>query len=352
MQQENSFRKYAVSDLIKHMAARLPGPLRTAKHIKRTGLDVFFPFYHAVSNQDLPHTKHLYSLRNTAQFQADLDYLLNYFEPVKMGEFLAGEGRRDAQKPSMVLSFDDGLIQCHREVMPILLRKGIPATFFLNNDFIDNRDLFFRYKVSLLLELLPEKSEAEKKQAARILQCPVSEIGRWLLDLSYLERELPDRIAERWNYSFRDYLSANQVYLSSRHIQEMIQMGFEFGSHGFDHPMFSMLPIKESLDHIRQSTEDLQVRFGLDYKYFSFPFTDYGVQDNTIEELFRRGIIDAGFGTAGLKEDSWPGYYQRVPMEWAGLDARKVLRGELNRRRARLMLGNNRVSRGDTNKQQ
>ena len=96
------------------MAALLPGPFQMAKHLKRTGLDVIFPFYHAVSNQVLPHTKHLYSLRNTTQFEADLYYLLGHFEPVKMSEFLAGGIRRVTKRPSMVLSFDDGLIQCHQ----------------------------------------------------------------------------------------------------------------------------------------------------------------------------------------------------------------------------------------------
>jgi peptidoglycan/xylan/chitin deacetylase (PgdA/CDA1 family) len=132
----------------------------------------------------------------------------------------------------------------------------------------------------------------------------------------------------------------------------MMEKGFEFGAHGLDHPLFSLLPAREVLDHIRQSTEDLQTRFGLEYKYFSFPFTDYGVQDEIIDELFRRRIIDAGFGAAGLKEDRWPGYMQRVPMEVAGLDARKILRGELKRRRIRLIRRNNLASRTNVSKRQ
>ncbi|MCK5067941.1 MAG: polysaccharide deacetylase family protein [Bacteroidales bacterium] len=338
-----------MSDLIKHIAALLPGPINTGKHIHRTGLEEIFPFYHAVSNQLLPHTKHLYSLRNTDQFENDLDYLLEHFEPVKMSEFLEGKLRGNTQRPPMVLSFDDGLIQCHEEIMPVLLKKSIPATFFLNNDFIDNKAMFFRFKVSLLLEILPDKTNAEKKEAAKILQCNEAELRKRLLSISYIEREITDQIAELWSYSFKEYITGNPVYLSSRHIREMKEKGFEFGSHGFDHPLFSMLPAKACIDHIRQSTEDLQIRFGLDYKYFSFPFTDYGVQDDTIEELFRIGIIDAGFGSAGLKEDKWPGYKQRVPMELAGLDARKILRGELNRRRARKIVKKNRVSRGMKN---
>ena len=349
MLQENSFRKLEMSNLIKHIAALVPGPVNTEKHINRTGLEVIFPFYHAVSDRVLPHTKHLYSLRSRQQFEDDLETLLGQFEPVKMSEFLEGKTHGNSQRPPMVLSFDDGLIQCYEEIMPVLKKKSIPATFFLNNAFIDNKAMFFRYKVSLLLELLPDRSDHEKEKAAGILHCNVSELRKRLLSVSYFERDVTDQLAELWNYSFDDYLRMSPVYLFTPHINEMRDEGFEFGSHGIDHPLFSSLSAQTAIDHIRNSVFDLQNRYGLDYKYFAFPFTDYGVQDDTIDELFRDGIIDAGFGTAGLKEDRWPAYFQRVPMELMGLDARKVLRGELNRRCIRKITGKNRVSRGKQN---
>lgn len=329
------------------MAVRLPGPLHPANHLARTGLDGIFPFYHAVTDQALLHTRHLYPLRSKARFEADLEVLLKYFEPVSMADFLSGEVPGNARKIPMVLSFDDGLVQCHQETMPILLKKGLPATFFLNNDFIDNRDLFFRFKVSLLLELLPGKSGTEKTQAATLLQCRVPDLKNRLLGLSYPERDLLDTLAGAWSYSFREYLEKQPVYLSSSQVSDMIREGFEIGSHGFDHPQFSLLSQNETIHHIRWSTEDLQTRFGMSYRYFAFPFTDDGVQDDTIGKLFSGGIIDAGFGTAGLKDDRWPAYRQRVPMEWSGLDARRILRGELNRRRGRLLIKNNLVDRGN-----
>jgi peptidoglycan/xylan/chitin deacetylase (PgdA/CDA1 family) len=332
------------------MAALLPGPFQLGKHLHRTGLDVIFPFYHAVSNQPLPHLRHLYPIRSTAAFEKDLDYLLKYFEPVKMSTFLGGNRGSSSQKPPMVLSFDDGLIQCYEEIMPLLLKRGIPATFFLNNDFVDNRSMFFRFKVSLLLEHLPEKSTTEIEQAAEILQCHASALRKRLQGISYLEREMTDQLAGLWSLSFDAYLSAHPVYLSSSQIKEMMAKGFEFGSHGNDHPPFSIFQTQEGMDHIRQSIGDLKGRFGLDYSYFAFPFTDYGVKDETIERLFSNGIIEAGFGTAGLKEDRWPGYFQRVPMEMHGAEARSVLRGELNRRRVRTFLGRNSVSRNSVSR--
>jgi hypothetical protein len=36
--------------------------------------------------------------------------------------------------------------------MPILRRKGVPATVFVNSDFVDNQDLFFRFKAALIID--------------------------------------------------------------------------------------------------------------------------------------------------------------------------------------------------------
>jgi len=334
-----------MADLMKHMASLLPGPFNTADHIRRSALEVIFPFYHAVSDQDLPHTLHLYKTRSLAQFESDLDYLCRYFTPVKMSDYVEEKVQGDPRKPPLVLSFDDGLIQGYRELMPLLLKKGIPATFFLNNDFIDNKDLFFRFKVSLLLEHLPGQPEAELRLAAELLQCGVPDLRSRLLDIHYLERDLTDQVAELWSVSFTKYLTDKPVYLSTRHIIEMKEKGFEFGAHGFDHPHFALMPAEESREHIRQSMEDLQIRFKLDYRYFAFPFSDFGVKDDTIKDLFEQDIIDAGFGTAGLKDDRWKNYYQRIPMELGGFGAKRVLRGELKRRFLRKAIGKNTTDR-------
>jgi len=322
-----------------------PGPVRKEKYFSKSGLEVIFPFYHTISDSELLHVKHLYPLRNTEQFKEDLDYLLKYFQPVKMSEFLQDKMPLDPKRPPMVLSFDDGLIQCYEDLMPILISKGVPATFFVNNAFIDNRAMFFRFKVSLLVEEIDKIPEEQIRRAAQILHCEVRDIRKRLMTVSYVEREITDQVADLWEFSFSDYMSKSPIYLSSMHIRKMIEEGFEFGSHGIDHPMFSLLKKSTSIEHIQASVEDLRKRYELDYKYFAFPFTDSGVQDSTIDHLLKKSIIDVGFGTAGLKEDKWSNYFQRVPMELLGKDARTTLRGEINRRRIRKITGRNQTVR-------
>ncbi len=50
---------------------------------------VFLPFYHTVSDENLPHILN-YPYRNVAQFEKELDFFLKYFKPVSLEE-LASE---------------------------------------------------------------------------------------------------------------------------------------------------------------------------------------------------------------------------------------------------------------------
>lgn len=323
----------------------VPGPVNPPNFLKRNNIDVIFPFYHAASDEKLNHLTHLYHLPTVDEFKRDLEYLLRYFTPVKMSDLIFGQVRPRAGRPLMVLSFDDGLAECYNQVVPLLLSKGVPAAFFLNNAFIDNKSMFFRFKANLLADLTDGAGEAARNRASEVLHCRNTEIKKRLLRVSYAEREMTDQVAKIYGFSFVEYLRKKPVYLSSIQIIKMLEDGFEIGSHGIDHPLFSLLKREVVVDHIRSSVEGIRDKFKLDYNFFAFPFTDSGVEDSTIDELFKKRIIDAGFGTAGLKDDPWPAYYQRIPMEQLHMDARSTLRGEFNRRRFRKIAGRNATRR-------
>ncbi len=330
-----------MADFLKNVAGLFPGPSNPSKYLHGNGLTAIFPFYHAISDRPLSHTKHLYPVKTVRQFAEDLEFLLRHFTPVRLTDYLSGNVKYEGGKLPMVLSFDDGLIQCYSDVLPLLIEKGVPAVFFVNNEFIDNKAMFYRFKVSLLVEKLDSGKRVDMKRAAELLHCNEGEIRKRLMSVSYVEREITDQVAGLWQMSFDEYMRQDPVYLSSMHIRKMLDEGFEIGSHGIDHPLFALLTSKTTVEHVSRSMDDLIKRYRVNYRYFAFPFTDYGVQDKTIDQLFKKGIIDAGFGTAGLKDDKWEHYFQRIPMELPGKDARKALQGEMNSMRLRKLAGRN-----------
>lgn len=330
--------------IIKHIAQGFPFPGNIKRMIHRMDMPVVFPFYHTVADHKPKHIEHLYPVKKVKEFEDDLDFLLQHFNPISAKELLGGS-ERISDKPSMVLSFDDGLVECYDIIMPILLRKGVPAVFFLNNDFVDNKGLFYRYKISLLLEKYQHISDSARAEAAELMSCKPRQLQSAIRDVSYVRREITDNIAALWDYSFDDYQRLCPVYLSSIQINRMIRKGFEFGAHGTDHPLFSILTSDQALEDINTSMDDICGRFSLDYRYFAWPFTDYGISNQTIQALFEKDIIDIGFGTAGLKNDIFENYYQRVPMEYKDSSGRQVIKGELLRRAWRKFTKGNLVDR-------
>lgn len=99
------------------------------------------------------------------------------------------------------MSFDDGLKECAETIAPLLLKKGIPATFFVNPGFVDNQRLFHKYKASLILGRLIESPDlkAEKILREQNLQ------GEQILKATILQDKILDKAAVLLGINFRRF---------------------------------------------------------------------------------------------------------------------------------------------------
>ena len=131
-------------------------------------------------------------------------------------------------------------------------------------------------------------------------------------------------------YDFRDYLKDERPYLTSDEIKALIYDGFAFGSHSIDHPEYRLISEEEQIRQTKDSLDELCKRFGLDYRFFSFPFTDEGVTRQFFQRIFdpRDPVADITFGEAGMKKDTFPDHFQRIPFEGTSLPAKQLLAGE------------------------
>lgn len=258
-----------------------------------TGQRVVLPFYHIVANETPSHIYQLYEARSIEEFKSDLDFLLKNYQPISLQELI--EIKKTGRKPNrnvFHLTFDDGLKEFYTNIAPILKEKNIPATVFINTDFIDNKGLFYRYKASVLTEEYAAKG---------------------LLEVDFENANMIDDFAATMNYDFNDYLKNEQPYLSSNQIEELIDDGFTIGAHSRNHPLYKRLSIEEQISQTLESIDFIVQKFNLNYKVFSFPFTDDGITKEFFTKI--ENNVDLTFGTAGLKKDSIPYNLQRIPME-------------------------------------
>ena len=279
----------------------------------------FLPFYHVVSNEKLPHILN-YPYRNISRFETELDFFLKHFQPVSLQELKKED---NFGKKTFHLSFDDGLRECAEIVAPILLKKGIPSTFFINTGFINNKALFHKYKASLILNKLREKTnpEVEKLLAG-------NNIAREnILTAGISQVDVLNEAAQKLGIDFIEFLMKQKPYLTEAQIKRLAGDGFTIGAHSHSHPEFWKISPEKQIEEVKTSMAQVEKLVSPEIRVFSFPFTDSGASAEVLKRIRDENICDVTFGTAGVKNDEFDFHFQRYPAEQAG-DFVQNLKGE------------------------
>lgn len=315
-----------------------------------TRAKLLIPYYHVVSDEDIRHVKHLYRYKTIRQFREDMDFLLKEYSPISLDELVTyRRNGRALPKRAFLLTFDDGYREISDIIAPILLEKGVSATFFVNSAFIDNKELCYLNKASLIVEHLQKRgSWAMAEGLAGILpanQASFASVESGILSLGYRQRHLLDAMANVAGVDFGEYLSIERPYVTSDQINGLIERGFTIGAHSIDHPAYASLSLREQLDQTIESVRHVREMFRLDYGVFAFPFSDDGISGEFFAMLANEGLIDLSFGTAGLVEDEVPNHFQRVSLEKPVEAASRIVAFQHARRLKRLITGYTRVVR-------
>jgi peptidoglycan/xylan/chitin deacetylase (PgdA/CDA1 family) len=234
-------------------------------------------------------------------------------------------------------------------VAPILLEMRIPATFFLTTAFLDNRELFFKHKASILVERLSRCLKSVEwtrvQQACGMHDASYGAVRKRLLSIDYEERHLLEEIAALSGVDFAQYLRDVRPYVTTKQVDTLIEQGFSIGSHSHDHPVFSRLPLSEQLSQVIESTQFLAERFSLGYRAFAFPFNDRGVSADFFDDAARSAGVEVFFGTSSLMDDDETRCYQRTVMETVSVPAPSMLAARQLRMLLRKCARRNRVRR-------
>lgn len=322
-------------------------PLAVLKQ-RRPG-SLLLPYHHLVSDAPVPHIKHLYPWKGTKDFEKDLDYLLRRFRPVTLQDVI--QSLRTGQSlpsGSFLLTFDDGLREIKDIVAPMLLRKGAPAAFFLNSAFLDNKNLFYKFKLSLIIEHLQttHHSKATLDQLYAYLQTDETSIVDAIKKITYATRGQADEVAGILGISFAQYLSEVKPFLTLDEVAVLLQQGFAIGGHSIDHPYYNQLTLEEQLFQTRQSVDFLVQQFKLPYRAFAFPHTDAGVSKIFFNTLLEGPEpMDVIFGTGNQRKDFNPKILHRFNCERPSVSINAAVKGILLLNKIQVMTNKDQVIR-------
>lgn len=308
-------------------------------------LDCCIPVYHTVSDEVLPHINHCVAYKNISEFVRDLEFMQREFRFITWDEFKTNTRTQTKNsKKTALLTFDDGLAEFNDIIAPILLEKGIFAMNFINPQFIDNQDLSFRAKASILVEEIKNGKALSKQLLQQLSWQNQDNLAKNILKIPYAQRDILDQIALDLGISFKEYLQQHKPYLGLQQIHDLEKKGFGFGAHSWDHPLYEELNIDTQIIQTRSSLQYLKDQ-QLNCEAFAFPFTDYGVEKAFFNRLFEEEKnLFCTFGCAGIKTDTVLNNWQRIPME-NRKTAKQTLQQEIAYYRLKNFLGKNTLYR-------
>jgi len=324
---------------------------------KTSGSNLILPFYHTVSDKELVHIKHLFSYKGTEEFRKDIDFLLSRYKPISLIELIEfTKNKQPLPEKSFLLTFDDGLSEVYENIAPILKEKGVPAVFFLNSDFLDNKDIMFRFKASILIEkFMNIKDTTKRKNILEKTQDTFKNkfnltflADNWrdsLLSVLYAKRDIFNIISHYLGIDFNEYLKKHKIYLSSNQVKSLINDGFDIGAHSINHPYYSSVPIEEQIRQTTESLDFLSNKFNVKNRTFAFPFNDISVSNTFFSQMNSYGNMDISFGSSEMKQDFTRNNYQRVAVEETDLPIELFFKQLFIKKTLRKMLNKDHIRR-------
>ena len=240
-------------------------------------------------------------------FTAQLDAIATTFRPVGWRELdsaLANGGR--LPEDAVVLTFDDGLVDHHRTVLPALVDRGLTAVFFtLARRSGDGLTLGHRIHVlrgawpadwirdAVLDRMPPEAMEAYRQAMTRMRTLHPDDVDDvWKRPL---QRELADVAGPILSALIREVIGpepdvAETLYLSSRQLDDLVAAGMTLGGHTRTHPWLDAVTPSRRRDELAASAADLARRSPGPWP-FAYPY-------GGVPRGAGRLLAEAGFGAA------------------------------------------------------
>jgi peptidoglycan/xylan/chitin deacetylase (PgdA/CDA1 family) len=294
------------------------------------GVELILPYYHTVSDHELPHISGLYKFRSLQQFKTDLEFFLSHYIPVSLQDVIGHlDGTGQLPKRCFLLTFDDGFREIYDFVAPILHTRGVPAVFFLTTSVVDNQELCHPQKKSLIINSLASRGDLSVRQHLSKLLTDAGVNGPDLFSriraITYRQRHLLDELGPIAGCDFAEYVSQTQPYLTSGQISELMKQDFAIGAHSVDHPPYCELSLEEQLLQTHDSLSWLSDRFQYECNTFAFPYEDAGISLEFFQAAFADGHLKVSFGNSSMYRHFFPRNLSRYSMEEDSLKALQIL---------------------------
>jgi len=222
-------------------------------------------------------------------FDRQLDWLQAHYAPIGLDTFAAAvDGRADLPGNAALLTFDDGFVDHHDTVFPMLRARGLTGTFFLSQDACQALDVLNVHKTHFLLarlgadafgrEVLAEGAVRHAPSNGAVFGAEQWEIPDERAIKHLLNYDLPlDVATDVLDRLFRRHIGAPEafartLYLDAAQVRTMSAGGMTFGYHTRSHQMLSRLDVSRQREELEAGVTWVRELTGQREVSFCYPW--------------------------------------------------------------------------------
>ncbi len=215
-------------------------------------------------------------------FAREIEFLNRAFQIVSIDElFCAIKTGRGFERPSVVITFDDGYLDNYTLAYPVLKKHGVPAVIYLTTGLIGTMGRTWPDQIELALL----KTQKESFAMPELFDDELIHI-RTQHEKEIANRRIAEKLKQLWDHERMRFMgmllaalgqdeellnNQERIMLNWSEVQKMANDGITFGSHSHSHPILSRLPIDEAKKEILLSKKCIEEHLGAEVKHFAFP---------------------------------------------------------------------------------
>jgi peptidoglycan/xylan/chitin deacetylase (PgdA/CDA1 family) len=273
----SSKQRRKVLNLASKAFVHAPGSRRMAQFLGRNS-SLRCMVFHNITDQESPFTAGIGVNTSPQEFEATLGFIKKYYSPVSLQNVL--ENTKDRKLPSnaLLLTFDDAYASVAEIAAPLCKQQNIPAVFFVNAAFVDNRRLAPDNLVCYIVDrggLEPINAALREVFGERLpaLRSLAEIFGVFFPAISLAERNSFIEALKRLTGIDEEKLAIeSKLYLTSQQVRSLPSSGFEIGNHTFTHTHCRNLSGEEVASEVKRNKTELESISGTQVRAFSQPY--------------------------------------------------------------------------------
>jgi len=262
--------------------------------------------FHSISIQETPFTTGINVRTTPGRFEAALEFLTAHYIPVSLDDILASSDGRALPPRAVLVTFDDAYRSVAELAAPLCQKFGVPAVFFVNAAFLDNKrlapDNLVCYVANMKgMEAINVAARSVRGTANPMLRSLSDVFTRFFPSLSLTERDaFLESLRNVGGISESRLAQEASLYVTTEHLRSLARFNVEIGNHTYTHVHCRALSQEEFHQEVGRNKQELEDLSGRKVRSFSQP---YGSSKDLTPELVRH-LRRSGHEAVFLSESS------------------------------------------------